>query len=149
AVEWLKVCLAQEPGHAQALWLLAALRWRAGDRAALAELAAAMGQREAADPRFRYMAAVCRLVAGDADGAREAARPLLNETGWQSDGQHLMGVIDSQRGDWAAAAVSLGAVVQANEGPLADHARALLGRANAQRGNVINAVEHWLAVPEE
>jgi tetratricopeptide (TPR) repeat protein len=143
ATDWLKVCLAQDPRHVGALTLLAALRWDAGDRAGLAELAPAMDQPDVSDSHFRYMSAVARLAGGDLLGARRATDELAD-----SDARHLLGIVDSRRGDAGAAAEHFTAVVNAGEGPLADHARALLGRVKIEQGEYAEALRHWLAVPE-
>jgi tetratricopeptide (TPR) repeat protein len=70
-------------------------------------------------------------------------------TGSNPDCRHLLGVIESRRGDKAAAAEHLNAVITTGEGPLTDHARALLGRIKIDQGDYAEAARHWLALPEE
>jgi tetratricopeptide (TPR) repeat protein len=144
AVDWLKACLAQDSRHTGALTLLAALQWDAGDRAGLAQLAPAMNQPQVTDPHFRYMTAVTWLVAGDLEGARIAAG--LGDRG--PDVRHLVGVIESRAGDAGAAAEHFASIINEGEGPLTDHARAMLGRVKIDQGEYAEAVRHWLAVPE-
>ena len=56
----------------EALCLLAGLRCLRGDLPGLAELAAMMNQDSAADKRYHFFAAVCRLAANDFAGALES-----------------------------------------------------------------------------
>ena len=120
-----------------------ALRWHGGGRAALATFAGAMPA-GADDPRLAFMAAVCQLEAGDFDAARLAAERVAAITAWRADGQHLLGVILSRRGDWAAAAAQLEAALPgAGAGPLANHARALLGRAKIEQQAFVEAAKLW------
>src|SRR5262249_48401545 len=69
---FLSLCLNEQPDHRGALWLMAAVRTVAGDRAGLAAQAAAMTNRTSDDPRFHYFAAVSQQAAGDYDAVLES-----------------------------------------------------------------------------
>src|SRR5439155_19526945 len=75
-------CLREQPDHADALWVQAALRSVASDVAGLAALAPSMDRPEVKDARFHYLAAVSHLAAGDharvlEAGKRAATDPAL------------------------------------------------------------------------
>ncbi|MFL5341273.1 MAG: tetratricopeptide repeat protein [Gemmataceae bacterium] len=148
AVTLLDECLRDNPQHPDALWLRTALRWHAGGRAALATFAGAMPA-DSADPRLAFLAAVCQAEAGDLDGARESARRVAAAQGWQADGHHLLGVILARRGEWPAAAERFEAAAQAGDGPLADHAKALLGRAKIEQQAFVESARLWHSLSPE
>jgi tetratricopeptide (TPR) repeat protein len=69
---FLSDCLANDAGHAHALWCLAAVRWLQGDTAALAAQAKDMSNPEVADSRYHYLAALCHLLGGQMEAVVSA-----------------------------------------------------------------------------
>src|SRR5262249_26980699 len=67
-------CLREQPDHADALWVLAALRSAAGDVTGLAALAPGMDRPAVEDAGFHYLAAVSHLAAGNFERVLEAGR---------------------------------------------------------------------------
>ena len=148
AVMLLDDCLQHDPKHADALWLRIALRWQRGGRAALATFAGALQIDDKSDPRQAFMAAVCQLQAGEFRAAEKSANVAAGASGWHADGQHLLGVIDSQRTDWPVAATRFEAATrEAAESPLAEHAHAMLGRAKCEQRDFPAAARFWFDLP--
>jgi tetratricopeptide (TPR) repeat protein len=147
ARELLAECLRDCPNQTEALWLQAALSWRDGNAAELARLAPAMNQAGVADPRFHFIAAVCQMHSGDFTAATESARLAGRDSAWNADAEHLAGAIALRCGQVGDAIAQLAAVMQVSEVLCADHARALLGRAQLEKGDYSAAAESWQGVP--
>jgi tetratricopeptide (TPR) repeat protein len=143
AEELLQECLREEPGHADALWVLAALRALTGDRSGLAALAAPMNRPAEPNPHFHYMAAVCLLAAGDAIQALEACRRAWGDPALLVECRYLMGWAHLQLGDETGAAREWEIVARTPDSPSGPCARALLGRLRFGQGNWDDAVALW------
>ncbi|MBI1917924.1 MAG: tetratricopeptide repeat protein [Planctomycetes bacterium] len=138
-------CLREQPDHADALWLLAALRSVTGDVAGLAALASSMERPEVKDARFHYLAAVSHLAAGDYARVLEAGKRAATDPALAVESQFVMAWAHWHLGDLASATTALTQVAGSN-GPSAEHARALLGHAAFQRGAFADAVLWWTAL---
>jgi tetratricopeptide (TPR) repeat protein len=149
AISLCQECLEAEAAHADARWLLAALRWKAGDRAGVAALAPSMDRPDVTDPRFAYLAAVCQMEGGNVDAAPRSARAAAVDGPLQADGHHLLAQLHMSRGDWSGAEARLEAALPSAAGPTADHARALLGRVFWEQRSVPEAADLWGALPAE
>lgn len=148
AIRLLKDCLQQLPEHPDALALLAALYWRAGDLAGLAKHAPRMN-RDSGDVRFQYLAAVCQMQSGDLETATQSARSAEGDPSWAADGKHLLGAIHFRRGDFPAATMELEAALQAPDTPCADQARAWLGRVRWEQGAYVDTARLWHDITPE
>jgi tetratricopeptide (TPR) repeat protein len=139
----LQEALRAEDANAEALWLLAAVRAAAGDRAGLAALASSMNRPQVADARFHYLAAVCFLAAGDHAQVLEACRRAWGEPSLLVECRYLMGWAHLHLGDEAAAIREWEIVARTPESPSSEHARALLGRLRFSRGEYEEACPWW------
>jgi tetratricopeptide (TPR) repeat protein len=139
----LQEALRAEDGNAEALWLLAAVRSAAGDRAGLAALASAMNRPQVPDARFHYLAAVCFLAAGDYAQVLEACRRAWGDASLLVECRYLMGWAQLHLRDEAAAVREWEDVARTPESPSAEHARALLGRLRFGRGEYEEACPWW------
>lgn len=155
AIELLADALKHQPHHVQSQWLIAALRAREGDQQALAEQALSMNQAEVSDPRYHYLAAVCRLAAGDCAGALETARRLdtvvaTNPAGgrlhWQEERAFLMGLASLRLGDNEAACTALQIPASKEDCPSSAQAKALLGAIAFSRQDHAGAARWWRAL---
>ncbi len=151
----LEECLREVPGHADALWCLAAVRSVQRDRAGLAELAPQMDRPDVADPRFHYMGAVCQLAAGQFARAVEVAEragsggaaggppapptaPLLKQ-----EARFVQAWAKVNLGDIDGAIALLKPVASDTSAPSVMYARALLGQLCYQKGAYDEAIQHW------
>lgn len=141
---YLEECLKEQPGHAGALTLLAALRWQTGNRAAVAALAPMTRRPDVRTSGFHYLAAVCQLTAGDPVQAIESARRVA-EGPLAVESHYLIGLAHARLHNRAAVA-DLEKVARTPDSPSADHARALLGRLHFQDGAYLEAAEWWSAL---
>jgi len=139
---YLHECLREQPDHAAAQAMLAAARWQTGDRAGLAEQAAAMQRPEVADERFQFLAAVAHLAAGDQGAMLAAATRAAADPALQVEAQFLIGLAHLQRGAPAAAQPALEQVAAASASPSVEHGRAWLGRV-AFTERDFGAAVHW------
>lgn len=144
AYHWLTECLAHQPQHAEALVMLAAMRWRDGDRAGVAALVHSLSP--TADPRSAYLTALSRLEAGDPNGARDALQTVHTTPGWHVDASHLLGIIAMHARDWPTAGNHLAQSAAAEGSPPAEHSRALLGLVRFNQGQFIEAARWWRQV---
>lgn len=148
AERYLLLCLREQHDHSEALWMLAALRAVRGDEAGLTALAPAMKRPDVEDPRFQLMAAVCALVAGDADHALVAAQKAAASADLADEGRYALAWAHFRRGEDAAAVQTLQQVA-ASSGPSADHARGLLGQLNFRRGAYSESIRWWSGLNPE
>jgi tetratricopeptide (TPR) repeat protein len=143
----LEECLKEQPGHADALWCLAAVRAARADRAGLAAQAAAMNRPGVADGRFHYLGAVCQLAAGNPGRALELAeRAAAADGGLMAESQYLMACAHLRRDDTNSARQALEKAAAAEESPSAPYARALLGRLDLARGAYAEAAAWWKGI---
>ena len=160
AEEFLSRCLADEPGHADALWLRAAVRWLRGDLAGLAEQAPLMDQGARDDVRFQFFAGLCKLVAQDyagvldtcariglASGAHQAAQRNGESSGqrvvWPVESAYLAGLAHLDLGQNGPARQALEKPALSRESPSASHAQALVGAIGFQENNPEEAGKWW------
>ncbi len=162
AEDYLRQCLADDPGHTQALWCLAALRWLRGDAASLATQAAAMNRDEPNDARFQFFTGLCRLAAEDFAGVLEsrerivAGDPALadNEAPkngvqrgqhiiWSVEAAYLAGLANLGLGQQAAATRELEKTAAVRESPSASHAQAQLGAIAFMDNRPEDAAKWW------
>jgi tetratricopeptide (TPR) repeat protein len=139
----LQECLKDDPGHAEALWCLAAVRSVTGDREGLAAQAAAMDRPEVADARFHYLGAVCKLAARDYPRAMELARRAAQDESLATESQYLMAWAHLYLREDDAARQALQRVAAAEKSPSAPFARALLGHLGFTRGAYDDAIKWW------
>jgi tetratricopeptide (TPR) repeat protein len=151
AGQLLQECLADDPGHVQALWHLAAVRCVLGDEAGLAAQAPAMNKPDVPDPRFHYLAGVCHLVARAYPQALEAGQRVValatpkntnGDAALAADGHYLLGWAHLSLEDREAAATAFQKAAQTQGCTAAEHARAMLGRLHYTAGQYEPA-SHW------
>jgi tetratricopeptide (TPR) repeat protein len=145
----LDIALAADGGHAQAMWLMAAVRALAGDRAGLAAQSAAMRGPATNDPYFHYFAAVSHLTAGDHAAALDATARTAGDPALKIEGAYLQGWAHLHRGDADAAVQALRTVAQVSASPSTAHARALLGCIRFHQGSGEEAVQWWQGLDAE
>ncbi len=139
----LEQCLRDDPGHAEALWCLAAVRSASGDSEGLAALAPATGRPDVPGGRFQYLGAVCCLAAGDHVGALERARrAAYADTGLAGDAYFLTARVHLQLGNHPEARKALERAA-AFDSPSAPEARALLGRLEFAAGRYAESAAWW------
>jgi tetratricopeptide (TPR) repeat protein len=143
ALELLDECLREQPDHPQALWVRAAVRQALGDRAGLTSQARAMNRPEVGDARFHYLAGVCRLAAGDYEGALESCRRAAADPAFAVEGAYLAGWANIHRQDRAAAAEAFRQAAKAPDSPSAGHAQAILGAIRFHEGAYEEALYWW------
>lgn len=156
---FLEDALSHDPANAEALWLLAAVREILGDRAALAQQAAAMDRGEIADSRFHYLAGVCHLASGNHVAAKDACQRVerLREAAPVTEGAvaafslaeecaYLEGWAHIQAQNAMAAAQALAMPAKSAASPSAGHARALLGKLAFDAGREDEAIRCWKEV---
>ncbi|MBY0523639.1 MAG: tetratricopeptide repeat protein [Gemmataceae bacterium] len=143
ALRYLDLCLHERPDHSGALGILAALRWMAGNNAALVSQAVKMNRPNVKSGRFQYLAAVCQLAAGDFPAALDAADRAAADATVAVESQYLIGLAQLQVNNRGAAVAALKKVAQTADSPSANHARALLGRLQFQGGAFADAVHWW------
>jgi tetratricopeptide (TPR) repeat protein len=146
AEAFLQQALADDPAHADALWLLAALRSTTGNREGLAALAPSMNRPDVPDPRFHYLAAVSALAAKDYPTVLEACRRAWAEPALTVECRYLMGWAHLHLGDEAGALREWEVVAKTEASPSAEHAKALLGRVRFGQGNYEEAIPWWSGV---
>jgi tetratricopeptide (TPR) repeat protein len=149
AQDLLGECLKERPDHPQALWVQAALRSALGDRQGLAAQAGAMSAADVTDARFHYLGALCRLAAGDPDGALESCRLAAQDPALALESAYLVGWAQLHRQDPAAATEAFRPVARAADSPSAGHAQALLGAIRFHEGAYDEAIHWWKALPAE
>ncbi|MBI3408354.1 MAG: tetratricopeptide repeat protein [Planctomycetes bacterium] len=149
AQQFLEDCLHDQPVHADAQWLLAAVRWLRGDEAGLANQLAALDNEAVRDPRFHFMAALARWSSGDFAGSLDAAGRSLacaesdERVHWPSENAFLIGLARLGLETPRAAAQSLERTAKSQESPSARHAQALLGRLEFEHGHFEEASRWW------
>ncbi len=156
AAEEFLVAASHDELDIETLTLLAGVRWLRGDLAGLAGLAPAMTNENAADTRFHYFAAVCRLAANDFSGAVEsgarAADATLSKTNqaeahlsvdWPVEAAYISGLAHLALGDRAAAAQALRQVAGSSTSPSLSQARALLGTIAFMENDYETAAKWW------
>ena len=79
--DFLRECLMNDASHPHALWCLAAVRWLAGDSAALAKQAAFMRNPNVQDLRYHYLSALCHLLGGQPETVVEACTRIAEQVG--------------------------------------------------------------------
>jgi tetratricopeptide (TPR) repeat protein len=146
ALELLDECLREQPDHPQALWVRAAVRHALGDRAGQTAQAAAMDRPEVGDPRFHYLAGVCRLAAGDYEGVLESCRRAAADPAFAVESAYLAGWANIHRQDPAAAAEAFRQTAKAPDSPSAGHAQAILGGIRFHEGAYEEALHWWKAL---
>jgi tetratricopeptide (TPR) repeat protein len=142
AADLLTQCLKEQPDHAGALILLAALRWQAGDQPGLVALAPAMDQPRVRDARFHYFAAVAHLAAANYPAALDAAHRATADPKLALEALYVIGLAQLRRGEMGAAVAALEKVARTPETPSVNHARALLGHLYF-RGSNFEQARHW------
>jgi hypothetical protein len=143
ALEFLQICLQEDPRHANALTLTAALRSLGGDRQGLAALAPAMQQLDNDEPRFHYLAALCSLAAGSYSAALDSCRRAAKDAKFAVESSYVAGWVHVYRHDPKAAAEALRAVANAADSPSAAHAQALLGGIRFHQDAHEEAIQWW------
>jgi Flp pilus assembly protein TadD len=149
ALDLLQKCLRADANHADALWVLAAVRSADGDLRGLAELAPALKQPAVADARFHYLATVCHLAAGDNAAAIEASRRAATDPALAVESAYLRAWAHWQRDELAEAAEAFQPVAAKADSPSAGYAQALLARVAFARGDYEEAVRWWQALAPE
>ncbi|MBY0227818.1 MAG: tetratricopeptide repeat protein, partial [Gemmataceae bacterium] len=139
----LEECLREEPGRADALWRLAAVRTITRDKEGLAGQAPSMDRPDEADPRFHYFGAICHLEAGKPD---EAFALVQRAGALQQEARLVMAWAKLRSGDRDAAAALLKPVAADGSAPSVHVARALLGKLAWEKGDYDEAALHWAAV---
>jgi tetratricopeptide (TPR) repeat protein len=142
-------CLQADPNHTDALWCLAAVRYLAGDRPGLGQLATAMRRPEVNSPRFHFLAAVCQLAAGEYHPVVEAAARAATDPFLAVEGAGLMAWAFLHVNNSTAANLALQKVASAPSSPSVQHARALLGRVGFTRGAYEDAIKWWTVLDAE
>jgi tetratricopeptide (TPR) repeat protein len=151
--------LNHDPGHAAALWCLAAIRWLQGDSAALTELAARMNQPAIADPRFHYLAALAHLLGNDPATVLEACQRVAEQAvhpgrNGEANGtlhlavesRYLAALAQVRLGDRPAAIESLTPLARSPASPTLAHAQAQLGAAEFAESRHEAAIRSWQAL---
>jgi len=143
AERFLDMVLHENREHAEAPWLLAALRWLRHDHEGLARQAEAMRPAAPNDPRHHLLAALCRLAARDYAGVIAACEHVREQTAGVQPVEHgngspatlslaveasyLAALAHLELRDYPAAAQALAAVSRTPGSPSIHHAHALLG----------------------
>jgi tetratricopeptide (TPR) repeat protein len=143
----LEECLAQQPTHADALMVLAALFTLRRDPAALAALAPRMQRPELSDARFHYLASVCLLHAGQYAEAIEAANRATRAANWANEAQLVAAWADAKRGAIDEALQRLETITAHPDAmPSRGIAHALAGHLYDQQQNYNAVLRHWKAI---
>jgi tetratricopeptide (TPR) repeat protein len=150
-IRFLEVCLQEKPDHAEALAMLAAVRWVIGDRSALAAQAEAMERAEAPNARFHYLKAVSQLAAGDEPRALSSASKAMATDGFlRIEASYLAGWLQLRHGqldvELNSAATGLRRAAEANDSPSTEYARAHLGRLAFARNAFGEAIQWWQGI---
>ena len=140
----LEECLREVPGHAEALWKLAAVRTITRDKEGLAAQAPGMDRPDEPDPRFHYFAAVCHLEAGKAQEALALAQRAAGTM--QPEARLVMAWAKLRLGDSEAAMALLTPLASDAAAPSVMMARAVLGLLHWQKGDHDAAIFQWTAV---
>jgi len=143
AQAYLRQCLNDDPGHAEGLWLTAAIRTVSGDRPGLAALSPAIVGKECSDSRYHYFAAVSHLAAGRHANVREEASKAAADPALRVEATYLAGWASIQSQDPAGAATAMGTVAQAQDSPSSAHARAIVGGIRFYQGETEEAIQCW------
>jgi predicted Zn-dependent protease len=143
---FLRECLVRDPDHLQALYLLAAVRSLANDRAGLAALAPALNRPGVQEAHFHYFAAICWLAAADDERAIEAARRALVDPDLAIEAHFLLGWASWHRKDTAAAQADWRKVAECPKSPSVEQARALLAYIDFTCGAYGEALDWWKQV---
>ncbi len=146
ALEFLDECLKEQPDHAQAQWLRAAVRYVLADRAGLAAQVPAMDRPEVSDARFHYLAGVCRLAAGDYDGVLECCRRAAADPAFAVESAYLAGWANIHRRDPTGAAEAFKQTAKVSDSPSVGHAQAILGAIRFHEGAYEEAAHWWKAL---
>jgi tetratricopeptide (TPR) repeat protein len=157
----LQDCLENDPGHAGALWCLAAVRWLQGDTAALAAQTGRMNLPDAGDPRFHYLAGLAHLLGDDPAAALNACQRVLERAAAEHPGRngeangavdlgvearYLAALAQIRLGDRPAAIESLAPVARTAASPTHAHAQAQLGAVQFAEGRHDEAIRTWQAL---
>jgi hypothetical protein len=145
AFRFLGECLRENPLHADAQWVLAALRVLTGRRDDLVKQEPELRRPDVADPRFHYLAAVARWAAGDLDGVQSTASLAAKDPALAEEAAYLAGRAQIRQGDYSGAEKALHATAKGSSASAA-HARALLGKSAFERGAFREAVQWWQAL---
>ncbi len=160
--DFLLQCLRDEPGHAEAQWHLAAVRWLQNDHAGLGRQAEVMTDAAVPDPRYHWFAGLTRLAAGDHGGVLEACRRVAERLpAGQTAPDHvngapapalgvesefLAGLAHLELRDHAAAARAFAEAAKFPGSPSAAQALALWGLACFEQHQHEEAVARWQAL---
>jgi tetratricopeptide (TPR) repeat protein len=145
----LDISLREDAGHTTAMWLMAAVRALANDRASLAAQSAAMKAPETNDPYFHYFAAVSHLAAGDHDAVIQAAARAETDPILKVESAYLQGWANIYQQDPTAATKVMRLVAQTPASPSSAHARAILGCIRFHQGASAEAVQWWQGLEPE
>jgi tetratricopeptide (TPR) repeat protein len=150
--------LQHDGQHADALALLAAVRWLEGDLHNLAAQATRMDQEQVAEPRFHFFAAVAHLAADDYPATLQACRRVFDRQpshhGRNGDSAFDLGVESKYvaalahigLNDRLAAIEALQDVARAKASPSAAQAQALLGLVQFAEQRHEEALQSWQAL---
>jgi Flp pilus assembly protein TadD len=143
--QFLKECLHDNPPHADAQWVLAALRVLTVRRDDLVKQEPELRRPDVADTRFHYLAAVARWAAGDLYGVLATAPLAAKDPALAEETAYLAGRAHIRRGEYAEAEKALHDTARGSSASAA-HARALLGKSAYERGAFREAVQWWQAL---
>jgi tetratricopeptide (TPR) repeat protein len=174
ALGLLEECLRYDPQHAQALWLLAAVRHLQGEEHVLAEQAPRMDRPQIEDARFHFLAGVCQLASRNYEGVLEACRRAAstsdilhvpangaaaeaageaklrpadtNKLSLAVESAYLAGWAQQLTGERMAAVEALQEAAAVADSPSAAHAQALLGKIYFEMEDYDEAVSCWQAL---
>ena len=157
----LQECLDNDPGHADALWCLAAVRWLQGDTASLAAQTSRMNLPDAGDLRFHYLAGLAHLLGDDPAASLQACQRVLDRAAAEHsdrngeangaidlgiEARYLAALAQIRLGDRPAAIESLAPVARAPASPTHAHAQAQLGAVQFAEGRHDEAIRTWQAL---
>jgi tetratricopeptide (TPR) repeat protein len=152
--------LQYDPQHVQGLWLLAAVRSQLGDKAGLAQQAAAMNRDDVPDPRYHFLAGICYLAADNYPAVIDACS--RTRASWEKlypksdakaqpmslalESNYLAGWAQIMQTNVSAATDLLRLPASKPDHPSASHARALLGTLAFVNGSADEAIKWWQSV---
>jgi tetratricopeptide (TPR) repeat protein len=141
--------LSIAPNHVEAQACLAALRAATAREVELAALAPHLNRTDVEDARYHLLAAACRLVAGDAPAALDAAQRVLSDAALAAEGHFLIGIAHLQMNDTASAAASFREVTRGVGSSSLNAAHAHLGMIALAQNAYDEAIRSWKSVEPE
>src|SRR5262249_17252527 len=83
------------------------------------------------------------------NAARVSAGRVAADSGWQAEGEHLLGSVHLLRGNFPEAVTRLESALQSGASAFQDHAWALLGWLNFEQREYVSAARSWLQVSRQ